>query len=132
MLLLTTCESIPNLTDDDRELIPPLAERGIESQPAVWSDPNVNWSSADGVVIRSCWDYHLRLDEFLAWIAGLEKAGVRVWNAPSTLRWNCNKSYLRDLEQKGVAIVPTLWPETSFSLAGKLRELGWEKAVVKP
>jgi len=131
-VLLATSESIPNLTGDDRVLIAALANRGIEARPAIWSAPDINWSSADGVLIRSCWDYHLRLDEFLPWIAGLEKAGVWVWNAPSTLRWNCNKSYLRDLEQKGVAIVPTVWPEENLSLAEILRDLGWKKAVVKP
>jgi len=131
-ILLATCESIPNLTEDDRELISPLAERGIEAEAATWSDPQVNWSSAAGVVIRSCWDYHLRLDEFLAWIGRLEESGLSVWNTPSTLRWNCNKSYLRDLEQKGIAIVPTFWPGKDFSLAEKMRELGWKIAVVKP
>lgn len=131
-ILLATCESIPNLTEDDRELISPLAEQGIEVRGAVWSDRDVDWSSADGVVIRSCWDYHLRLEEFLAWIARLENSGVQVWNAPATLRWNSNKAYLRDLEQEGIAIVPTLWPETTVDLAEKMRELGWNKAVVKP
>ena len=132
LILCATSQAIPKLTDDDQALLGPLANRGIQARAAVWSDPSVEWSSADAVLIRSCWDYHLRLEEFLRWIAVLEQAGVRVWNLPSALRWNADKIYLRDLERKGVAIVPTVWPEAGFWLADKMRDLGWEKAVVKP
>ncbi|MBZ5573206.1 MAG: hypothetical protein LAO09_15155 [Acidobacteriia bacterium] len=131
-VLCATSEAIPKLTQDDQALIRPLADRGIQAMAAVWSDPSVPWTSADAVIIRSCWDYHLRLEDFLRWVAWLEQAGVRVWNRPSVLRWNADKIYLRGLERKGVAIVPTVWPEAGFSLADKMRDLGWEKAVVKP
>jgi glutathione synthase/RimK-type ligase-like ATP-grasp enzyme len=131
-ILCATCESIPNLTEDDRTLIAPLAERGIEARAAVWGDHNVSWDAADAVVIRSCWDYHLRLKEFLGWITSLENAGVRVWNPPAMLRWNADKIYLRELERNGVPIVPTLWPEAGFRLRQELRKHDWKKAVVKP
>jgi glutathione synthase/RimK-type ligase-like ATP-grasp enzyme len=132
LVLCATCESLPNLTEDDQSLIAPLAKRGIEARAVVWSDPHVNWCEADAVLIRSCWDYHLRLPEFLAWIASLEQAGVRVWNPPAMLRWNADKTYLRDLERKGVPIVPTLWPEAGFRLQEELLRRGWKRAVVKP
>ncbi|MFZ0803347.1 MAG: hypothetical protein WBQ09_11915 [Terriglobales bacterium] len=132
LILLATCESIPDLTEDDQALIAPLAKRGIEARPAVWSDASIPWPAADAVLIRSCWDYHLRRPEFLAWIASLEQAGVRVWNPPAMLRWNADKIYLRDLERKGVAIVPTLWPEKGFQLQQELRKYSWTKAVIKP
>jgi glutathione synthase/RimK-type ligase-like ATP-grasp enzyme len=131
-ILCATSESIPNLTEDDRALIAPLAELGIEARPAVWSDAHVEWGAADAVLIRSSWDYHLRLQEFLQWIAALEQAGVRVWNPPSTLRWNANKLYLRELEEKGVPIVPTLWPAPGFDLKRELELRKWKQAVVKP
>jgi glutathione synthase/RimK-type ligase-like ATP-grasp enzyme len=131
-ILCATCESIPSLTEDDQALIAPLAARGIKACPAVWSDPSVNWSQAGAVLIRSCWDYHLRQKEFLAWITSLEKSGVRVWNTPAMLRWNADKIYLRELERKGVPIVPTLWPEAGFRLQQELRKHGWKNAVVKP
>jgi glutathione synthase/RimK-type ligase-like ATP-grasp enzyme len=132
LILCATCESIPRLTEDDQALIAPLAMRGVEARAAVWSDPRVSWSAADAVVIRSCWDYHLRLEEFLQWIASLEKAGVRMWNPPAMLRGNADKIYLRELEGKGVPIVPTLWPEAGFQLAQELKSQDWQKAVVKP
>jgi glutathione synthase/RimK-type ligase-like ATP-grasp enzyme len=131
-ILCATCESIPHLTEDDQALIAPLAQRGIEAQAAVWSDREVPWQKADAVLIRSCWDYHLRLEEFLRWITSLEEAGVRVWNPPAMLRGNADKIYLRQLERKGVPIVPTVWPEAGFQLQTELRKRRWKKAVVKP
>src|SRR5579862_4656001 len=132
LILHATCESIPNLTADDRSLIPPLAKHNIEARPAVWSDASVLSTTADAILIRSTWDYHLRLQEFLAWITALERAKVRVFNPPPMLRWNANKLYLRELEQKGVPIVPTLWPEPGFNLQQELQQRDWKRAVVKP
>jgi hypothetical protein len=37
---------------------------GIRAEAAVWSDQSIDWESYDAVVIRSCWDYHLRVAEF--------------------------------------------------------------------
>jgi len=133
-IALATSKDWPDLASDDRTLLQPLADRGFKAEPAVWSDPNYPWQDCDAVVIRSCWDYHLRSQEFLRWIAFLESIGCNVWNPPAMIRWNADKSYLRSLEDKGIPIVPTLWfeQEKTPSLADALRDRGWEKAVVKP
>jgi glutathione synthase/RimK-type ligase-like ATP-grasp enzyme len=133
-LALATSSKHPDLPADDRLLLTPLAARNLQAQPAVWNDPHYDWSSCAAVVIRSCWDYHLQPDKFLNWIATLEAAGVAVFNPAPLIRWNANKSYLRDLEANDVAIVPTFWGEDGHAviLNEKLRELGWHRAVVKP
>jgi glutathione synthase/RimK-type ligase-like ATP-grasp enzyme len=133
-LALATSSKYPNLTTDDRLLLDPLSKQGLEPEPAIWNDPSYDWSSCAAVVIRSCWDYHLQPEKFLRWIAQLESANLPVFNPAPLVRWNANKSYLRDLEAKGIAIVPTFWPEDrgEFLLEDKLRDLGWSKAVVKP
>ena len=38
---------------------------------AVWDDASVRWEDFNAVVMRSVWDYHHRLGEFLAGIADL-------------------------------------------------------------
>jgi len=129
---LATSEKFASLTDDDLLLLEPLERLGISAEPAVWSDPNFSWSGCDAVIIRSCWDYHLRLPEFVDWIARLERAGLRVWNPPRMLRWNADKNYLRDLEAKGIAIVPTFWPVKRVDLREVLAARGWDRAVLKP
>src|SRR5215472_8764795 len=131
---LVTSSKFPNLTADDRLLLAPLAERGICAEPAIWDDPVANWSSYDALVLRSTWDYHLKPEKFLRWIDSLARVKAQVWNSPALVRWNANKTYLRDLDSRGVAIVPTIWPEAvdGVMLREKLHELGWKKAVVKP
>jgi len=133
-IALATSAKHPDLAVDDRLLFKPLGERGIHADPAIWDDPARDWSSFDAVVLRSCWDYHLKSETFLRWIASLEGASVPVLNAAPLVRWNANKSYLRDLDAKGIPIVPTCWPEVgdAVRLKDKLRELGWTTAVVKP
>lgn len=131
---LVTYARAPELTADDRLLVDALAARGTTAAAALWDDPHVDWGAHDAVVLRSCWDYHLRLDEFLGWVDGVERAGAPMFNPPSVVRWNARKTYLRALDAAGVPTVPTRWvdPGETTSLAAVLDETGWERAVVKP
>ena len=132
-IALATSSKYPNLTDDDHLLLAPLSKRNIEAQPTIWNEHR-DWPRYDAVIIRSCWDYHLQPKNFLQWIADLETAHIPIFNSAPIVRWNSDKTYLRDLEAKGIAVVPTFWPEPAhqLSLSEKLHELAWPKAVVKP
>src|SRR5438046_4015229 len=87
-IALATGAKLPTLNGDALLLVPPLRELGVTAVPAVWDSPDVCWEEFQGVVVRSCWDYHHRLEEFLAWVARLERAGIPLWNPPAVLRWN--------------------------------------------
>src|SRR3989449_11785068 len=133
-IALATCAKLPTLTEDALLLAPPLRELGVTAMPAVWDPPDVCWEEFQGVVVRSCWDYHHRLEEFLAWVARLERAGIPLLNPPAVLRWNSHKGYLRDLAARGVSVVPTRWlgrgePGDPPML---LEDAGWRGAVMKP
>jgi hypothetical protein len=71
----------------------------------VWDDPSVDWSSYEAVVVRSCWDYLTRREEFLAWAARVP----RLHNSADVLAWNTDKTYLRQLEAAGIPIIETRW-----------------------
>ena len=45
-----------------------------------------------------------------------------MWNPAGTVRWNSEKSYLRELEAAGVSTIPTAWNG----------EVPWDDAIVKP
>jgi hypothetical protein len=128
---LVTHAGVPGLADDDRRLIPELERQGVEGRPAVWSDPNVEWGDFDVCVIRSTWDYHLRRDAFLDWVDRTAEA-THFWNPAELIRWNSHKSYLRDLERRGVPIVRTVWSDGSKTLRDLMDEHGWDRAVFKP
>lgn len=123
----------PDLTADDRMAADALAARGIRVEPVVWTGP-APAQSADAVVIRSCWDYHTRMDEFIAWIRRLGDGGTAVINPPALVSWNLHKSYLVALARSGIPVVPTLL--TQMGDDRTLREMidaaEWEQAVVKP
>jgi hypothetical protein len=131
---LATYAKLPTLNDDDGLLISALGELGVTAVPAVWDSPDVRWEEFPTVLVRSCWDYHRRLREFLAWIDRLEQSGVALWNRPALLRWNSHKAYLRDLATHGVPVVPTRWLARGdrTELAELLRREGWRDAVIKP
>jgi glutathione synthase/RimK-type ligase-like ATP-grasp enzyme len=124
----------PNLTEDDQLAAQALQQAGIEVAPARWDDAQVDWSSFASVVLRSTWDYHQRAEEFTSWLDRLETAGVPIWNPLEVVRWNMDKTYLRDLQEDGVRIVPSVWllQGVTVDLADLMKQKGWDKAVIKP
>jgi glutathione synthase/RimK-type ligase-like ATP-grasp enzyme len=127
-----TSGELRTLTPDDRSVVPVLAARGIEVVPVVWTEAVPE--RLDALVLRSTWDYHLKLAEFLAWVDAVEAARIPLFNQPSTIRWNVEKRYLSEIEERGVPIVPTRHVPrgSAVELAVLLREAGWTEAVVKP
>ncbi|MGH7451608.1 MAG: ATP-grasp domain-containing protein, partial [bacterium] len=129
-----TYHKAPNLTADDALALAPLKQFGVAAIPTIWDDPRVNWKTFDAVIMRSCWDYHRKTHGFRRWIDYLEELKIAVWNPIEILRWNMNKTYLRELAAKGVAIPPTVWIEagSSADLRALLSANGFEQAVIKP
>ncbi|HEY9422953.1 MAG TPA: hypothetical protein VIW92_16190 [Thermoanaerobaculia bacterium] len=133
-IAFVTHAGLPGLAADDRLAVEELSRRGAEVEPAVWDDSGVRWSGFDGVVLRSCWDYHLRPSHFLDWLARMEGEGVPLWNPAPVVRSNIDKGYLENLAMAGVPVVPMARVEKggAADLAGILEERGWDDAMVKP
>lgn len=133
-IALATYAAFPDLPPDDQIFQRALERRGAQARPMRW-DTHADWSTFDVVVVRSCWDYHLRHAEFLEWIDRVERSGAMLHNAPSILRWNSDKRYLKDLERAGVDVVHTRWSDEAAkppTLARLLAEEGWDEVVIKP
>jgi len=130
---LVTSREVPHLAADDALLLPALAGHGLDAVPVVWDDPAVAWSSFRLCVIRSTWDYHLRRDAFLAWLAHVADR-TALWNPPPVVRWNSHKRYLADLAARGLPTVPTVWLPAGrpADLAALITAQGWDRAVIKP
>jgi glutathione synthase/RimK-type ligase-like ATP-grasp enzyme len=133
-IAFVTYAELPDLSADDRLAVEELRRRGAEVETAVWDDPGVRWFSYDRVVIRSCWDYHHRVDEFLAWLDRMEGEGIPLWNPARVVRGNVDKAYLGELAAAGLPVVPTVHLErgAAVDLAGLLGEREWSEAVIKP
>ena len=133
-IAFVTYQKLPNLTADDRLVLDHLIRHDLTPQAVIWDTHDVAWKSFDAIILRSCWDYYLRHEEFLSWIESLEKIGAPPWNLPRVVKWNMDKTYLRTLSSKGVSIAPSIWLEKGApaNLKKILEAQGWKKAVVKP
>ena len=134
MIGLVTYEKYPDLTDDDRPLIDELAELRLRAIPVRWDDPSARWEDFQALVLRSSWDYHLRADEFVAWLTAIERARVPLWNPAPLVRWNMHKRYLRDLEAAGIPVPQTEWLARAEArpLPALMAQRGWKEAIIKP
>jgi glutathione synthase/RimK-type ligase-like ATP-grasp enzyme len=133
-IALATAAHLPHCSEDDHVLITALRADGHTAEPVVWDAPTT-WDAYDVVVIRSVWDYHLKYQRFLDWLDQLDRARMRVINSTDVLRWNADKHYMLDLEQRGVHITPTravTRRDDDVTLESTLDETGWRHAVIKP
>lgn len=133
-IAFATHEAKPEISPDDHLAATRLGELGIEVDAVPWSREGVDWAGFGAVVIRSTWDYHQHLEAFRAWASHVETSGGLLFNPAAVVAWNSEKTYLRDLEAAGIAIVPTLWLPRGkrADLAALLAEQDWPAVVVKP
>ena len=123
-IALATCSALPDGWPDDALLVNALRGRGADVRFKVWSDPEVDWTAFDLVMVRSTWDYTRRRDEFVDWAGSLDG---RLHNAAAIIEWNSDKRYLADLDAAGIATVPTRYVGPSDPLPDLDGEV-----VVKP
>jgi len=133
-LALATCAALPDLDPDDRLLRDALVERGIAVDAAVWDDPTVDWAAYQHVIIRNTWDYTDRAALFADWARRVAHASVLL-NPADVVVWNIDKTYLRDLEQRGLPIVPTIWLDPARNFGARAihtRFPAFGEFVIKP
>jgi len=133
VVALATYKGAPLLPRDEAPLLGALAELGVQAQPVVWTDDEVDWTSFAACVVRATWDYHLQRDAFLAWARRVAQA-CALWNPLPILEWNSHKSYLQTLARSGVPVVPTvlLRQGERSALAEVVADRAWDEFIVKP
>ena len=134
-LALITAIAATGHDDDLPPLIAACARAGLPTRALAWDDASVGWQRLDAALLRSPWDYTLRLPEFLAWCERTAQH-VPLFNPVPVIRWNTDKHYLRDLDQAGVPVVPTRFVEPDEEPLEVLRDFLSDTAidefVVKP
>lgn len=129
---LITWSGLPGGAESERLLLPHLAAANVEAQFVDWQS-DCDWTEFDLAVLRSCWNYHLHDAEFTAWLRRTA-AVVRVLNDLETVLWNKNKFYLRELQEQGIEIAPTIFVAAAEEIGpGSRAQIeSWKKVVVKP
>lgn len=107
------------------------AGRGIGFDVVFWDEADLPSRGYDGAIIRACWDYHDRVEEFAAVLEGHERAGLPVFNRSEVVRWNAHKTYLKDL---GAAAIETAWVDRADAraVAQAFDALDTAELVLKP
>lgn len=103
-----------------------LARRAISAEIVMWNDPSADWSRFAGVVVNYAWGYISDRNGFLDFAEALART-TPVLNPPEALRWNSAKTYLAELEQAGLAIIPT-----TFLAPGDPFRAPADEFVIKP
>lgn len=130
---LLACEKFPHLTPSDQLLIPALAKHNIQAKAEIWDNPTVDWTTYDYLIFRNTWDYYEKEKEFNLWLDQLEKLGIKTLNSIKIIKENKHKFYLKDLQEQGINIIPTLFQENTNSLDLKaIIPNNWKKIVIKP
>lgn len=132
-LALLTLEERHAFVIDDALAVVELRRRGHAVEEVPWRRA-ADWGAFDGVIIRTTWDYHRAVDEFLVALDGIARAGTRLANPLGLVRWNARKTYLKDLAARGVPTVPTVWGEGLDAAAVRAlpERLGCAECVLKP
>ena len=111
-----------------------MAELGWQVDCVPWRNPAVDWNRYDAVYICTPWDYPEDPGLFVEVLEAIDASRATLINPLPLVKWSLAKTYLRDLEQKGGAIVPSLWFEDfdAASLDGWFDALDTGEVVVKP
>lgn len=130
---VATCKSIPEPDVDEDVLLAALSAAGADARALAWDDPAAPFAEHDVVVLRSTWNYYEDVEAFLAWV-DRTAAATRLLNPPHVVRGNVVKTYLRDLEARGVPVVPTEFVAKGSrrALRDVLEARGWRDVVIKP
>lgn len=133
-IALITCAAWPTLSSSDALLATALQQRGHEVVAVPWNDSDGSGQPVDVAVLRSNWDFHHHLDNFMTWLRGQHDAGVRVINDLQLVEWNANKHYLIDLAARGIAVprTETIDEVRADVLHTWFATTGCDDAVLKP
>jgi glutathione synthase/RimK-type ligase-like ATP-grasp enzyme len=134
-IALVTAPAARGLDEDMGPLTAALAAVGAHAQITDWDDRAIDWARFDAVVLRSAWDYHERLPQFLTWIERVA-AATTLFNPQEVVRWSLDKHYLGELARAGAPVVPTRYLEpgadAGAGLDALLAEDSCREIVVKP
>ena len=112
----------------------PMQALGWSIDMVPWRTPGVDWEKYEAVYICTPWDYPDDPDSFLSVLESIDRSRAILVNDMALVRWTIPKTYLRDLESRGAAIVPSIWCDQfdPDALAGFFDAHQSDKIIVKP
>lgn len=113
--------------------IAPMQALGWQVDVVPWRD-DIDWDCFDAVYICTPWDYPEHVRQFLEVLSRIDASRALLINDLALVHWTLEKTYLRDIERQGGAIVPSTWYD-DFESADPARlfaEHRTRQIVIKP
>lgn len=127
-------DELGSFVSDDELAIAPLRDLGFAVSTLSWRQTELDWGDFEAVIIRTPWDYQTEPLAFLDVLTSIDQSPARLENPLDIVRWNLDKEYLREMDEKGARIVPTIWnpPSEVLEFGAWQRELGTSELIIKP
>ena len=110
-----------------------LQAAGFAVTPVPWVEA-ADLGGFDAVLPLVVWGYHERYGEWRTLLDRLDTGRPRCINPPDLLRWNSDKTYLAELDAKGIPTVHTIAVDAldEHGLCAARDRFGCDRLVVKP
>ncbi|MEI6538882.1 MAG: hypothetical protein WCO86_05055 [Planctomycetota bacterium] len=129
-----TMDSLAEFVSYDELVADCLEARGIQVDNVSWRSRTVKWDDYEMVIIRSPWDYQQAADDFITVLESIDASAAVLWNPLEVVRWNVRKTYLQELQDRGITIVPTQFVQspTVSQMRGMFEVFASDQIVIKP
>ena len=133
-LAFLTMDSLDDFVSYDALVADCLKARGVKVDNVSWRSRTVKWDDYEMVIIRSPWDYQQAADEFMTVLGAIDASTAVLLNPIDVVRWNVRKTYLQELHDRGITIVPTQFVQnpTESQIRGMFEILESDQIVIKP
>lgn len=131
---LLTCDDLTGFVTDEHFLEKALTAAGWSFEWVSWSQASVHWDEFDCAIVRTTWDYIENKDLFLESLEQIEKSTCQLFNPFNLIQWNSSKKYLFELQNQGVATIPTQWIKYQGVelLIESFQKFSTDKIIIKP
>ena len=124
---------IQQVLTEDKLLKKELELLGLNVIIKDWKSKKFDWTKAEYAIFRSTWDYFDNFKLFSNWLEK-NKYEIKFINSLEIIKWNLDKVYLLELQEKGINIAPTILIKKNqpTTLKKLFKDTGWQEAVLKP
>jgi glutathione synthase/RimK-type ligase-like ATP-grasp enzyme len=123
-----------DVSNEDEQLIDFLRSKDLDIKKEIWNNPDVEWEAYDLAIVKSPWDYFDLIHDFYTWLNDMDQREVKLLNPSSVLRWNADKHYLKDIQEAGLLVTPTVYLSKRNNVDASIyfSEFNVGKLIVKP
>lgn len=132
-IYILTCKSYPLGNTHLEKLADFLKQKGYETSFIIWQELNLQSLDEKSLLLPlAVWDYSQYLEAFQNFLQELKLSKTKVFNHINLVANNTNKLYLKELENKGLDIINSIFLKADENWQEKLLKLKSKDLIIKP